>query len=1434
MEHPSASSGWTKDPWGDAFERLPEASQVLLTRARQCTGIASASINTVDIVKETIEVAKQRISDSEANEWMFKIGRKEFVPRHFLDRIIDWLQKFIAIGDVAVAFDPVHAALPWAAVRFLLQSAVLNREQTQGILQIVEKVTYLVQQGRFYEATYNPTTMKLLDESGTTWLSDLWKDLVDLYEVILTSLVYACRKLELRTSGYVLWGIFRPEEIQNHLSSLKDHSERLEKRSDVCHKAHSQQVLNKWLASCEEANHGIAGAALNYVSGIPFKSHHEFVQRLRAPGTCGWILQTDKYQDWKKWIFKIAILYGPPGVGKTFLISRVIDDLKLPSEPEASAHGVAYFYCNRNEVDRTKPENVLRSYVRQLAMPRGHSVIRKDILRLRGDLSREGRQLDLFRARELLMQLIDAYATTTLVLDAMDECDPESRQDLLDTLDDVVKAKHPTVRLFLSSRRDADIRRHFEDRPKIEVEASCSQHDIGVFVETKLQSVKNFRVRPPELRQHIKDTLMAKNEGMFQWVALQLDQLSRCCTTKEMEDRLGKLPRGLTATYQDIWSQILQSPWRRDRAPRVIQWMIVSDGKLETDFLAEIMEVDPTSNVPDAADEELADVAVISDIFYNLLIHDSLWDRWRFCHLSAREYFEERHDGLRHANAFVGACCLKLLVIPPKSRSLFSATHYARGNWFNHLRTIDDTEENTTQRVKCLLKMFLGSLSTGSPSFNNWVKEVSPLQLMSPKKATDMRFSVQILPWLYPRRSPEEIVRAPMLAACYSIPGHLLSDWWLETELDLDICGSDGKSLLELSLRGRTSVWKYLLRRNVSVDNGSMTPLRVAIEMGNTEAIDALLASGADINRLAQRDDRTCLSEAIYQSDGETVMKLVDHGANINKAEVNKSSADSRVLALMPPLDYALSERQWSMAHTLLDLGARTCLKDRYTIVMEMVKTQESIDLLRRFLDMGETLPPLGKFMAANVMPNTMNLKEAIRIIQWLIGLGAGVDDTDNGKSPGALAAAVSNRCVIPLLEVLLDNGANIDLVTDHQGEESALCAAVELHNNETLRFLLDDGANPDQGTDSVTPLIRCFLSHRDLCDSAELLLYAGAQVNAICRECRYPTALIAACSTDDLKGVELLIEWGADVNLSSGPETPLSEAAKKGHYQIVKTLLENGADPNYSYAGDISSPLAIAAYSGHFKVTKLLLEAGVSPNRPLSGWFRNAIQAALRGVTKSSSEYTESSSENTESAFEDTESSPEGTDLHHSRLRVVGLLLDMAKSSPGDTDLNDSRLRVIHLLLQDRAGSSPENTDLDHSRLQVIESLLQDRAESSPEDTDLDHSRLQVIESLLQDRAELPMTLLESPDPPTESSSEDTNLDHSRLRVIELLLQHGAEPPMTLLKCPEPPAFFFRPRSGRIFTLPSSITGVLVLPLFLALVLHLGDQTGPASEIKD
>jgi len=57
-----------------------------------------------------------------AKRWRIK-GRKgqTIIIRDVLEKIANWIDKFKSIGDQAVSYDPGHAALPWAGIRFILQ-----------------------------------------------------------------------------------------------------------------------------------------------------------------------------------------------------------------------------------------------------------------------------------------------------------------------------------------------------------------------------------------------------------------------------------------------------------------------------------------------------------------------------------------------------------------------------------------------------------------------------------------------------------------------------------------------------------------------------------------------------------------------------------------------------------------------------------------------------------------------------------------------------------------------------------------------------------------------------------------------------------------------------------------------------------------------------------------------------------------------------------------------------------------------------------------------------------------------------------------------------------------------------------------------------------------------------------------------------------------
>lgn len=90
---------------------------------------------------------------------------------------------------------------------------------------------------------------------------------------------------------------------------------------------------------------------------------------------------------------------------------------------------------------------------------------------------------------------------------------------------------------------------------------------------------------------------------------------------------------------------------------------------------------------------------------------------------------------------------------------------------------------------------------------------------------------------------------------------------------------------------------------------------------------------------------------------------------------------------------------------------------------------------------------------------------------------------------------------------------------------------------------------------------------------------------------------LFSAADSGCLPIIELLVDAGADVNapcMGHAPEGVIDTAASEGHLEVVRWLLDRGAVINHTVAGmPRCFALTGAAFSGHLDVVKLLVERG-------------------------------------------------------------------------------------------------------------------------------------------------------------------------------------------------------------------------------------------------
>ncbi|KAK7211182.1 hypothetical protein V2G26_018360 [Clonostachys chloroleuca] len=1237
--------------WQAAFAKLSPDTQKKLDslRQEQTSGCPSNDIDSI------IALSRAKQAQSEGKGWIIDIGSRKVNVRRAFSKVIDWLDKFKAVGDTAVNFDPVHAALPWAAFRFILQSFIAEREQMGYVITILEETARLVHHGKVFEKIYLETQAK--DSFGQELLHYLRQDIVELYIALLEGLSFCCSQLRKHTIHRVSSALLKPDDSKRVLEQLQDRWGKLREQAQRCDNCLTVQVsediqryfpevysiLDKIfisMQSYERTN------MLEKISTVPFTGHHIEIQDRRTPDTGEWILQSSEFQQWQApGTSSITLLYGIPGAGKTFLTSRVIDYI---GEQLSESEGFAYFYCKRDEKDRSQPASVLSSLIRQLASPSQRTQeIHQEIKDLAARIRERALTLGVKMCQEILSRLISSYSNTTIILDALDECDPDERSHFMDCFSHLMN-QQPNLSIFISSRKEADIIRHFKSNTVIEIQATDNQNDIERFLKEELARDCRWSSLEADLQCKVTSTLFQMSQGMFQWAALQVQQLRRLKSWNRsfIEERLGKLPRTLADAYWEIWQMILsQDGMEGQLAKRAICWVLCAPYPLSTEQLSTAIKINP-----DDGNElfDFADTLTETDIhnlchnFLRLEMERVEWSDevrsvWRFCHLSAIEYVETALvDQLQPYQNTALACIKYVKAICDLSIGWnHTFDRFAGENWPELMKQF--LEHTPAQAVNCQpLLHFLGSAHRSSETYQNWAF-----------KWARVRYSNGYSPL-----RPESCA---LFAVCYFGLTQVLREWCeADTELDLNACNRDNVSPLGLAAgEGHADLCRLLLDKGANLNGGTPNPLMQACSRNGVSTIPVLIEAGANIHmahefRCYYSGRHTLCSQTPIQiadwrptGDPPVTRLLLDYQVDVNWKDAHGCTA----------LDHALMDSRFNKASILEQHGAK-----------------------------------FGNLHHA--------IRGAIRggDVEWIekcIEAGADVNICDERGSALTEAAGYGSWAAVDMLiemgvdiNQVVETGPVFDLDYGPTALAAAACGCGYLDTEtevELAQSLLDEGADPNIHDGKMTPLIQAAWGN-DNSIFLEMLLDAGADVNFLVNDGVLSTALVAAVIDGSEEKVQILLDAEADANLGNKTICPLSAAISDSYkrsriyhwlpehvrtpdekFEILDLLLDAGADPNFNngfsnclctiarnrhqYMDDLvaggsaeehwellidigadpaltfsegpGSALACAAFHGNVRFCRFLLdpELGVDPNAQLHGWFGNALLAAVRGA---------------------------------------------------------------------------------------------------------------------------------------------------------------------------------------------------------------------------
>lgn len=359
-----------------------------------------------------------------------------------------------------------------------------------------------------------------------------------------------------------------------------------------------------------------------------------------------------------------------------------------------------------------------------------------------------------------------------------------------------------------------------------------------------------------------------------------------------------------------------------------------------------------------------------------------------------------------------------------------------------------------------------------------------------------------------------------------------------------------------------------------------------AVKQGNFTAAKALIAQKTNVNA-AEPDGMTALHWAVRANDLPTVQLLVRAGANVNAA--------SRYG--MTPIIFAAENGDPRVVAALLKAGANpnSSLPEGQTALMTAARTGD-VDTIKLLVETGAKIDAKEQWQGQTALmwAASQNNAGAVRAL-----LAAGADKNERSKllsfpefkweTSGMVVTVLPRGGWTPLMYAARDGAADAivaladakaDLnATDPDGTTALMYAITNAHF-DTAAVLIEKGADPNVADSTGTTALYSavdmhtmgpmlsrpspkLVDTRDASDIVRLLIAKGANVNV-----RLKRPIIGRHHTPT-----------GDASLGEGT-TPLARAAKSNDLQLMKILLDAGADPKLTLK-DRTTVLMIASAGG-------------------------------------------------------------------------------------------------------------------------------------------------------------------------------------------------------------------------------------------------------------
>ncbi|KAL9119191.1 MAG: hypothetical protein Q9187_004254, partial [Circinaria calcarea] len=388
---------------------------------------------------------------------------------------------------------------------------------------------------------------------------------------------------------------------------------------------------------------------LDFFGRVDPRKHQRSNLGLLHPGTGLWFTEGEDFKLWYREKNAKLWITGIPGAGKTILIAHIIQTLQKPSVED---NAIAYFYCDYKDSATHDPATILGSLAKQFAYRDETAFSKLECFYNRYNVDVRTSTLPaLEELRDLISALAECFDNALVVVDGLDECSGD-RSIVVGLLTSLMDVPRTNIKCIFASRDEYDIGICLKDYVKVSIAAKGTDLKLYVLAEIEKRTKSGrLSIRRPALKEEIMAKLVEKADGMFRWVACQIDYMCELSSDKERREALDSLPPTLPKTYERILRVVNKNGVKNQSlVRRTLHWLAGAKTALTVAALIEALSVSPTTRELD--EDSLIDENAIIRLCSSFIRRSADQDIIELAHFTVKEFLLAISEGDAEFSAY--------------------------------------------------------------------------------------------------------------------------------------------------------------------------------------------------------------------------------------------------------------------------------------------------------------------------------------------------------------------------------------------------------------------------------------------------------------------------------------------------------------------------------------------------------------------------------------------------------------------------------------------------------------------------------------------------------------------------------------------------------------------------------------------------------------